>query len=380
MTNHLHDTSSKRFYFDRAFLSVLPDTSGFKLTWSGAGTPRAKVSKKTSTYTLLELDLAARIYSGKSATYRLVFDMVDAGGTATRDLRIGTSLASFPVWAFATDSTPGSSVRVVFPAGYQVEVESGEIPNPTVGADGVTTFQTGKLATPLTFFAYLVADRPGSYVDRKVTTDVGTDPVVLTVQSWADDDAWSKRVGDLMVKGLPVLSKQIGMPWPRARRSDRARIGQPLDRRLCGAVRPDGGDHRRRLLRRRFRGPPRVGACLVQRLPAHRSLGRRGVRLVLRARGGQGARDQGDGRCVDRRPQDRADPAQRVGRHRSRGRQDRGLRVRRDARPRPRDRGPRRAEGAPGGLGRRGRRGRRLSAADQRPRSRCDHRGRCRDA
>ena len=101
--------------------------------------------------------------------------MVDAGGTATRDLRIGTSLASFPVWAFATDSTPGSSVRVVFPAGYQVEVESGEIPKPTVGADGVTTFQTGKLATPLTFFAYLVADRPGSYVDRKVTTDVGAD-------------------------------------------------------------------------------------------------------------------------------------------------------------------------------------------------------------
>ena len=138
MTNHLHDTSSKRFYFDRAFLSVLPDTSGFKLTWSGAGAAHAKVSKKTATYTLLELDLAARIYSGKSATYRLVFDMVDAGGTATRDLRIGTSLASFPVWAFATDSTPGSSVRVVFPAGYQVEVESGEIPKPTVGADGVT--------------------------------------------------------------------------------------------------------------------------------------------------------------------------------------------------------------------------------------------------
>ena len=49
IANHLHDTSSKRFYFDRAFLSVLPDTSGFKLTWAGGGTPRAKVSKKTAT-------------------------------------------------------------------------------------------------------------------------------------------------------------------------------------------------------------------------------------------------------------------------------------------------------------------------------------------
>ena len=137
LTNHLHDTSTKRFYFDRAFISVLPATSGFKLTWSGSGTPKATVSKKTATYTVVQLDLAAKLYSGKSASYRLAFDLVDPGGDASRDVRIGTSLASFPVWAFATDSTPGSTVTVAFPAGYQVEVESGDIPAPTTGTDGV---------------------------------------------------------------------------------------------------------------------------------------------------------------------------------------------------------------------------------------------------
>jgi hypothetical protein len=215
LANHLHDTTTKRYYFDRAFLSVLPGTSAFKLTKTGAGTPRATVSKATATYTLVAFDLGQRLYSGKSATYRLVFDLVDKGGTATRDIRIGTSLASFPVWAYATNATPGSSVRVVFPAGYQVEVESGDIPEPTTGPDGTTTFQTGKLATPLTFFAYLVADRPGSYVDRTATADVGSSPVDLTIRSWADDPAWSKRVGDLMERGLPILSTQIGLPWPR---------------------------------------------------------------------------------------------------------------------------------------------------------------------
>ncbi len=215
LTNHLHDTTSKRFYFDRAFLSVLPGTSGFTLTWSGAGTPRAKVSKTTATYTLVELDLAQRIFSGKAASYRLVFDLVDTGGTSNRDIRIGTSLASFPVWAFATDATPGSTVEVVFPAGYQVEVASGDIPAPTTGADGAVTFQTGKLPAPLTFFAYLVADRPGSYVDRTVTADVGASPVALTIHSWADDPTWSKRVGDLMARGLPAIASEVGLDWPR---------------------------------------------------------------------------------------------------------------------------------------------------------------------
>jgi hypothetical protein len=216
LANHLHDTSTKRYYFDRAFVSVQPGTSDFKLTWSGSGTPKAAVSKKTATYTIVQLDLAAKLYSGKSATYHLAFDLVDTGGDASRDVRIGTSLASFPVWAFATDSTPGSTVTVAFPAGYQVEVESGDIPAPTTDPDGLVFLRTGKLATPLTFFAYLVGDRAGSYSDRTVSATVGSDPVKLTIRSWDDDPAWSTRVGDLTARGLPAIAKQVGLDWPRA--------------------------------------------------------------------------------------------------------------------------------------------------------------------
>ena len=168
-----------------------------------------------SAYTLLELDLGARIYSGKSASYRLAFDIVDPGGAATRDVRIGSSLVSFPVWAYATDSTPGSTVRVVFPAGYEVQVGSGDIPAPTKDAAGKVVFQTGKLADPLSFFAYLVADRPAAHTDRVVTADVGGVSVALTIRSWADDAAWSNRVGGLAAEALPILSERIGLPWPR---------------------------------------------------------------------------------------------------------------------------------------------------------------------
>ncbi|MEP6639109.1 MAG: hypothetical protein ABJC39_07145, partial [Chloroflexota bacterium] len=215
LTNHLADTRTKRFFYDRAVLSVLPGTSGFKLTSSGASGARATVSKTTASYTVLQLALGRKIYSGKTASYRLVFDIVDKGGAATRAIRIGSSLVSFGVWAYATDSTPGSTIRVTFPAGYQVDVQSGDMPSPTTAADGTTTFQTGKLAKPLTFAAYLVADRPASYVDQRRSATVGGTSVDVTIRAWADETAWSDRVAELVTGALPLLSERIGLPWPR---------------------------------------------------------------------------------------------------------------------------------------------------------------------
>ena len=215
LTNHLKDTVTRRYYFDKAFLAVLPNASGFKLIWEGKGTPAVHVSKRTKDYTLVRLDLAQRLFSGKSARYRLVFYLVDPGGAPTRDVRVGDSLVSFPVWAFATDSTPGSSVKVVFPAGFSADVEAGSIPAPVVDATGRTVYQTGTLDRPLSFFAYLIADRPGAYTERTVSPVVGGSTVDLTIRSWPDDPTWSKRVGDLVDRALPLLSGQIGLPWPR---------------------------------------------------------------------------------------------------------------------------------------------------------------------
>lgn len=214
LTNHLKDTKTKRYFFDEAFLAVLPGTSGYKLRWVGDGSPSVKATKKTKSYTLLRLDLAQRLYSGKTARYRLTFDLKDPGGVPTRDLRIGDSLVSFPVWAFATDETAGSSVSVVFPKGYDVKVEAGEIDPPTVDGEGRTVFETGRLAKPLDFFAYLVADRPGATTDTPLTATVAGEPVELTVRSWPDDPAWAERVGGLLTTGLPTLGERIGLAWP----------------------------------------------------------------------------------------------------------------------------------------------------------------------
>ncbi len=121
---------------------------------------------------------------------------------------------SFPVWAYATDATPGSTVSVTFPTGYDVKVEAGEIPEPTVDDTGRTIFKTGKLEAPLAFFAYLVADRPGQYTSAAITTRVLDVPVGVTIRSWPDDKPWAKRVSGLVEDALPALGTAIGVPWP----------------------------------------------------------------------------------------------------------------------------------------------------------------------
>ncbi len=305
LVNHLRDTATKRYFFDRALLSVLPGTSGYKLTWAGAGSPKVTVSKRTDDYTLLQLGLAQRLYSGKSAKYQLVFDLVDPGGAAARDIRIGPSLVSFPVWAFATNSTGGSTVQVTFPKGFEVQVQSGAMPAPTTASDGRVVLTTGKLAKPLTFFAFLVADRPADLVTTSLTVGVGDTPVDLKIEAWPDDASWSKRVGGLVTKALPVLSTRIGLAWPR---DGGLVIREAVSRSTggyAGLFDPVGRRGRGRLLRRRRGRPPRGGARLVQRVAARGPLGQRGLRVLLRPR--DGGRPQGEGRDrgADRQGQDR---------------------------------------------------------------------------
>jgi hypothetical protein len=214
VTNPSKDTTTKRFFHEFAYVQVMAGASGFKVDWSGKGTPSVRVVQRRKQDTLLRVDFAQRLYSGKTASYQLTFYLKDPGGAPTRDLRIGDSLVSFPVWAFATNGTPGSTVTVVFPTGYDVKVEAGKIPPATTDETGRSIFRTGRLAKPLEFFAYLVAERPGAYREATIDTDVLGAPTQVKVRSWQDDAPWAKRVGGLLKVALPALGKRIGLDWP----------------------------------------------------------------------------------------------------------------------------------------------------------------------
>ena len=212
-TNHLKDTATRRYYFDRAFMTVQPGTTNFKIT-SETSDPSVRVSQTRSTHQVLAIGFGQRIAAGKSARFRLTFDLPDPGGAATREVRVGTALVAFPVWGFGyPNGIAGGTVKVTFPEGYTIQVETGELGAPTPDDTGQIVLASGTLEDATAYFAYVVADRPGAYTEQLRHARVGRESIALTIRSWPDDPDWASRVGTLFERSTPALSQLIGLPW-----------------------------------------------------------------------------------------------------------------------------------------------------------------------
>lgn len=210
-TNRTAETISTRSVFDHANLAVLPGAIGFRATEDGARTT-VSVAARSAGSTLLTIRFATHLTSGRSTSLRLDFDLPDPGGPPTRQVRVGPSLLAFPVWAYGTRGTPGSSVTVQVPAGYKVTVGAGRLGRST-GTDGSVTLSSGILADPFALSGYVLADRPGAYAETVLDVPVDGATVHLAVRAWKDDPAWGKRMGAFLRRALPALSAAVGLPY-----------------------------------------------------------------------------------------------------------------------------------------------------------------------
>ena len=212
-TNRLKNTATRRFFFRTAILTVLPGTSAFKLR-GGAGNPRVTVTKRTKTYTNIRLDFGANLAAGRSTRLTLTFDLKDPGGAPDRPVRISPSLATFAAWAYATPETPGATVDVRFPAGYSVLIGRGPLEGPTPDGADHQRWTSGRLASPLDFVADLVADRASDFAETPLEIPLQNGPATVLLRAWPDDLAWRDRVASLIERALPILEREIGVPWP----------------------------------------------------------------------------------------------------------------------------------------------------------------------
>jgi hypothetical protein len=212
LTNTKADTVTRRFYFESISLAVLPGVRNVTVS-GGSGRPTVRIVRRTAEYTLLEIRFGQRLYSKQTLRLRLSFDLPDPGGAPTREIRIGDALVAFPVWAIGTGATPGGSVTVVFPPGFTVDILAGQLTGPETTADGSLVYRSGPLADPLAFFAYLVGEREGAFREVVRTTRLGDWTVAVRLRAWADDPEWVERVGELFVRGLPVIGDFVGLPY-----------------------------------------------------------------------------------------------------------------------------------------------------------------------
>lgn len=230
VTNRSPETVTTRYVYDRTNLSVLPGTTGFRATNNGVKVT-ASVTSRTSRSTLLTIHFANKLPSGHSTRLQLTFDLPDPGGAPSRDVRVGDALAMFPVWAYGTSGTPGSTVSVRFPAGYQAQAATGKLGPAASAADGTVRLVSGSLPDPLRFVAYVVADRPSAYAETPLAVGLGDRSATLIVRAWKDDPAWGKRTAALLRAGLPALAAAIELPYPR---TDSVAVEEAIGRSIGG--------------------------------------------------------------------------------------------------------------------------------------------------
>ncbi|HEY7591414.1 MAG TPA: hypothetical protein VH723_10500 [Candidatus Limnocylindrales bacterium] len=216
--NHLRDTATRRYYFDRAFLAVPPGATAIRIS-SPTGRPTVRVTRNRADHQLLAIAFGQRIAAGKAARLTLTFELPDVGDAARTStaVRVGQAFASFPVWAFGyPNGVAGSSVRVIVPAGYEVRLAAGDLPAPTTDAGGRTVFDTGPLPDATAFSAWFVAERPVAPLEKRLQPSVNGRPAAINLRAWPDDAAWAGRVGGLVERALPELGGLIGLAWPYA--------------------------------------------------------------------------------------------------------------------------------------------------------------------
>jgi hypothetical protein len=213
-TSYEPDTPDARIYYSGVNFAVQAGAANV-VAFSGGQPIGAAVTRRTDDFTLLEITFSRGVFFHQSYAYTVVFDLVDPGGAGTRDLRIGRSLAAFPVWAFGTQGEAGSSVRVDLPRGFTPDLQGDEMDASQLSGGG--TRLRADPADPFAFFTYIAADRPGAFADTRLRVEVSDKEVRVRVRAWEDDPQWGQRVTRLIRRGLPALQELIGVAYPAIR-------------------------------------------------------------------------------------------------------------------------------------------------------------------
>ena len=119
-------------------------------------------------------------------------------------VRIGPSLIVFPAWGFGT----ASEVTVEIPVGYEVRIDG----DPLSEESGSLT--SGLIADPGGWLSLVTAVGPLEYESFEATVPLQGGTADLVVRSFSDDPDWGTATRDLLVEALPMIEREVGLPYP----------------------------------------------------------------------------------------------------------------------------------------------------------------------
>ena len=113
-TSHEQDAPEGPVYYAGLSIAIPPGSSNVAATADDVGLPITVTPIADAIR--VDIGFSEQVFLGDAYAYQVTFDMVDQGGAADRDFRIGHSIVAFPVWAFGTPGGDGkANADVVVP-------------------------------------------------------------------------------------------------------------------------------------------------------------------------------------------------------------------------------------------------------------------------
>lgn len=198
-TNTTPDPDGQFSLFDEVKLAVHDDAASAQASDDEGALDVAVTVEDDVNVATIELREGLR--HEESVSLELEYVLPD---TDDPQMRVRPSVVVFPAWSFGTSGT----VRVTVPGGYEVRVDG----DPLTAQDG--GYESGEIADPSRWLALVSAVRPVEHRTHETTVPLSGGTADLTVRAFADDEAWGTEMRDLLTEALPLLEREIGLPYP----------------------------------------------------------------------------------------------------------------------------------------------------------------------
>ncbi|MEO8511409.1 MAG: hypothetical protein ABI534_09215 [Chloroflexota bacterium] len=208
------DTATQRTYYSGMTLVIQPGAVNAAAATAIGNPLPVSIDEANDDLTAIAIAFDRQVFYQQRYPFTVSFDLPDPGGQPNRDIRIGSSLVAFPVWAFGSPETPGSHVEVYVPNGYTPTIEVGDLAPTDDGIGGATVLRSGQIGDALSWFAYVTAEAPGAFSEQQLDLAIGDKPAQVVIRGWEDDPDWTANMTTWMRAGIPELSRLIGLPWP----------------------------------------------------------------------------------------------------------------------------------------------------------------------
>jgi hypothetical protein len=205
-TNRKPDTATVRYFYLSAGFFIQPEATRIQATESGR-TLATRVDRKSG-YSILEVRFGRNLYHGQAIRIQIGYDLPGGAPRSASDIRVESAFVAFIAWSFGDVG----GVRIDLPRGFEQSVIGGPMRASGTAQTGQTLTATG-ITNQASWYALVTAERPAALTSTPLTLAGGEQ---IVIHGWPEDSEWRSRVSDRLQRGLPVLERLIGLPWPVA--------------------------------------------------------------------------------------------------------------------------------------------------------------------